>query len=255
MANEHKGHRIRIRDRVSKEGLDNFQDYQVLEYLLTFVIPYKDTNLMAHQLVNKFGSFHGVLEADADDLKEVDGIKDVAAHFISHLREVFHFYEKDKAKDVVMLSTPTETYNFVKKYLQDKLIEELYLICVTAKNKIVSIEKVSQGNDCQSKVSMRSIIEKMGRAKVSNVILAHNHPKGLPEPSEEDNKFTKAVVANLALNGCHLLDHIIIGDNGEHYSYRSSALIDKYVSDASDFIDGGVISQPRARYGVDYDQK
>lgn len=253
MAKEHDGHRIRVRDRVSKEGLDNFQDYQVLEYLLTFVIPFKDTNLMAHQLINKFGSFHGVLEADAEDLKEISGIKDVAAHLITHLVDVFRFYEKDRAKDTIVLKNPGDAVGFVRKYLQDKLIEEMYLICVTAKNKIVSIEKVSHGNDCQSKVVMRSIIEKISRAKVSNIILAHNHPKGLPEPSDEDNKFTKAMVTNLALNGCHLLDHIIIADNGEYYSYRKSALIDKYFAEAAEFVSDGIVAQPRAKYGVEYD--
>ena len=73
---EHYGHRARIRDRVKKEGLENFQDYQVLEYALSFVIPYKDTNPLAHRLINRFGSLAGVLEADEELLKE-EGISEI----------------------------------------------------------------------------------------------------------------------------------------------------------------------------------
>ena len=80
---EHYGHRSRIRDRVKKEGLDNFQDYQVLEYALSFVIPYKDTNPLAHRLINKFGSLAGVLEADEEQLKEMDGMGEVSSHFLN----------------------------------------------------------------------------------------------------------------------------------------------------------------------------
>ena len=93
MKHEHQGHRTRLRDRINKEGLDNFQDYQVLEYALTFAIPYKDTNVIAHRLINKFGSFSAVLEADKDELKMVEGMGEASAHFISNLLQIFHYYE------------------------------------------------------------------------------------------------------------------------------------------------------------------
>ena len=81
----HEGHRGRIRDRVRKETLRNFFDYQVLEYVLTFVIPYKDTNPIAHRLINKFGSLTGVLEADEKDIVTVEGMGEVSAHFLANI--------------------------------------------------------------------------------------------------------------------------------------------------------------------------
>lgn len=256
MAGEHTGHRSRLRERVRKEGLDNFQSHQVLEYALSFVIPYKDVNPLAHRLINKFGSFYGVLEADEQDLMEVEGMGEVSAHFLSNLLKIHHFYEQDKAKKTVTVINPTQSYHFVKQFLQDKLMEELYMVCLTPKSKVVSVEKIAEGNASEASVSMRSIIEKMGRAKVSSVIIAHNHPKGKAEPSEDDDKFTKALVATLAINGCHLIDHIIIGENkNEYYSYRNSHVIDQYKEEVAGIVNFRSVSQPCAIYGVDDDKE
>lgn len=256
MPTEHTGHRSRIRERVRKEGLDNFQNYQVLEYALSFVIPYKDTNPLAHRLINKFGSFAGVLEADEEDLMAVSGMGEVSAHFLSNLLKIFHYYEKDKVKKAITIINPNQSYDFVRPFFRGKLVEEMYLVCLTPKNKIISIEKIAEGTAGDASVSIRIITDKMSKAKVSNVIVAHNHPKGINEPSIEDNKFTKAVVTTLAINGCHLLDHIIVGENdGDFYSYRQNGLIDKYKAEVASLIDFSSIAQPMAKYEVEYDKK
>ncbi|MGN0961387.1 MAG: RadC family protein [Christensenellales bacterium] len=257
MPNEHSGHRSRIRDRVRKEGLDSFQNYQVLEYALSFVIPYKDTNPLAHRLINKFGSLAGVLEANEEDLATVSGMGEVSAHFLANLINIFHYYEKDKVTSVATLTNPDETFNYIKPFLKGKLIEEMYLVCLTPNNKIVSVEKVAEGTANEAHIPVRVISDKMSRARVSNIVIAHNHPKGLIIPSDDDNRFTKALVTSLSINGCHLLDHIIIGDSdNEYYSYRKSGLIDKYREDAyMAFVLDKKVSQPMAKYEVDYDKK
>ena len=125
MGNEHSGHRERLRDRVRKEGLKNFQDYQVLEYVLTFAIPYKDTNEIAHRLINKFGSFYGVLEADEEDLALVKGMGQASAHFVANLRNIFHYYEFDRSKTVSKVIGPGGAYKYIKPFLSNKLVEEI----------------------------------------------------------------------------------------------------------------------------------
>lgn len=255
MPHDHSGHRSRLRDRVSKEGLDNFQDYQVLEYALSFVIPYKDTNPLAHKLVNKFGSFSGVLEANEEDLKAISGLGEVSAHFLSNILKIYHFYEKNKVKNTITIVRPIETYNYVKPFLKGKLVEEVYLICLTPNNKIISIEKITEGSSSEASLPIRIISDKMSRAKVSNIIVAHNHPKGSYMASEEDNQFTKALVTSLAINGCHLLDHIIIGeDDNKFFSYREKGLIDNYKQEAiKTYSLQHKVSQPMAKYEVDND--
>ncbi len=258
MTNEHSGHRARLRDRVRKEGLKNFQDYQVLEYVLTFAIPYKDTNVIAHRLINRFGSFYGVLEADEEDLASVEGMGEVSAHLLSNFLNIYHYYELDRSKRVETIVSPGEAYRYVKQFLIGKLVEEMFIVCLTPKNKIVSVEKIAEGTNSETSVPMRIIIEKMGKAKVSNVIIAHNHPKGKPRPSQNDDKFTKALVTTLSINGCHLLDHIIIGEEGEYYSYRNEGIIDDYVRDAAQLVNFQSIAQPSAEYkygGASRDKK
>ena len=251
---EHEGHRKRVRDRVRKTGLDDFQDYQALEYVLTFVMPYKDTNVLAHNLVNRFGSFAGVLDADEDDLLSIDGVGEVTAHYLSHLRKIFNYYEKDKVVNNITIINPSQSYDFVKKFLQHKLVEELYLICITPKNRIASVEKIAEGSNAEASVNIRSIIEKMGRSKVSSIIIAHNHPQGDSKPSHEDNSFTKALVTSLAINGCHLLDHIIIGEGkNDYFSYREAKLIEQYREEASALVGYRTIAQPCAKYEVSDD--
>lgn len=250
MSNEHLGHRERIRDRVRKEGLKNFQDYQVLEYVLTFAIPYKDTNEIAHRLINRFGSFYGVLEADEEDLASVSGMGQASAHFVANLRNIFHYYEFDRARRVSKIVGPGEAHSYIRPFLANKLVEEMYVVFLTPKSKIVAVEKISEGTNSEANVSIRMIVDKMGKHKVSNVIVAHNHPKGKSHPSESDDKFTKALTTTLAITGCHLLDHIIIGESKDYYSYREHALIDAYIQDAGDLITFSKVSQPCAEYRV-----
>lgn len=250
----HTGHRERIRHRVRTEGLDNFLDYQVLEYALSFVIPYKDVNPLAHTLIEQFGSFSGVLEADEEDLRSVKGLGDVSAHFLTSILKMYSYYEKSKSKQVTYLTNPLETLSFVKKLFKGKLVEELYVICLTPKNKIIKVEMVSSGTVSSANVNMRAITDLISRNKVNNIIVAHNHPKGNSEASIEDDKFTKALTTTLAINNCHLLDHIIVGESG-YYSYRNVAKIDEYKKEINELMNIKV-SQPMAQYdGVAYDKK
>jgi len=253
----HHGHRARIRDRVKKDGIENFQDYQVLEYALSFVIPYKDTNPIAHELINKFGSLGAVLEADEEDLQSVKGMGEVSAHFLTSIIKIYNFYEKEKVNKVGEIKHPEAAVSYAEKLFVGKLVEELYLICLLPNNKIAKCERISQGNMGQAKVTIRKITDIISRNKVNNVIVAHNHPKGDAIPSADDNSFTKALVTSLAINDSYLMDHIIIGEDG-YYSYREKGVIDKYRNEVKELLHVNV-AQKEARYDVnievDYDQE
>ena len=250
----HKGHRSRIRQRVISEGLDNFQDYQVLEYALSFVIPYKDTNPIAHNLINTFGSLRAVLEANEEDLANVKGMGEVSAHFLTSIIKIYNFYEKEKINTMGKIVTPNEAYQYVRKYFAGKLREELYLVCLLPNNKIFKTEKVAEGTTGQAKVAIRQITDMISRNKVNNIVIAHNHPNGTAVPSIDDDTFTKALVTSLALNDCYMLDHIIIGDN-DYYSYRESGKIDDYRQEVVYLLTGRDIAQTEAQYTYTIDKQ
>ncbi len=250
----HYGHRIRLRERVRKEGLDNFQDYQVLEYALSFVLPYKDTNPIAHELIAKFGSLSAVLEADEENLQEVKGISEVSAQFLTSILKIYGSYEKEKVNKNGSIKNPEEAYEHVKSFFAGKLIEEIYLVSLLPNNKIVKTERISQGTNSQASITIRKITDAISRNKVNNIIIAHNHPKGIAEPSIEDDNLTKALVLSLSLNDSFLLDHVIVGEDG-FYSYRQSGKIDKYRESIKDVLITRGVAQNMAKYGDDYDKK
>ena len=254
MANNlHKGHRSRLRDRVNSEGLDNFHDYQVLEYALSFVIPYKDTNPIAHELINKYGSIRAVLEADEESLKEVKGMGDVSAHFLTSIIKIYSYYERSKNNNIQIIGNPEDAYRYVKALFEGKLVEELYLILLKNNNCIFKCELVARGTSSEAKVTIRKITDLISKYKVNNVIIAHNHPSGGINPSADDDKLTKALVTSLAINDSFLIDHIIVGSSG-YYSYRQSGKIDDYKNQVIELINGKV-AEPAIKYEVNYDQK
>jgi DNA repair protein RadC len=249
---DHYGHRSRVRDRVRNEGLDNFQDYQVLEYVLAFVLPYKDTKPIAHALIKKFGSLARVLEADESTIMEVKGMGEVSAHFLSNLLKVYNFYDRQKIENMGELKSPAQCYEYFKGIFNNKLVEEIYLVCLTPKSKIIRIDKIAEGNNSEATVTMRNITNIIVKNKVHNIIVAHNHPSGHAEPSDEDDKFTRALVTTLVLNDGHLIDHIIIGEK-DCYSYRNIGKIDRYKEDIAHLLSTKTLAQPMAYYGDDND--
>ena len=252
--NPHMGHRSRLRDRVRKEGIENFQDYQVLEYLLSFVIPYKDTNVIAHDLIEKFGSFASVLESDEEDLAMVNGMGKVSAHFLSSLIKIYSFYERGKLSRVAEIKKPIDAYEYVRNLFVGKTTEELYLVSLLPNNRILRCEKIAQGSVGQAKVTIRKITDAMSRNKVNNIIIAHNHPGGSSEPSVDDDRLTQALVTSLAINDSFLIDHIVVGES-DYYSYRHYGKIDKYRSEVFNLIGHKVAQCVEADYEVEDDQE
>lgn len=249
----HHGHRERLRERAKKEGLDNFQDYQILELLLSYQIPYKDVNPLAHALIDKFGNLANVLEAGETSLAKVKGVGKVTASFLTTLPHIFNRYERERVQKTAILFKPKETYEYIRKLFAGKTVEELYLISLSPKNYVIGVDKISSGTTNESSIAMRTITEIVSKSKAYNFIIAHNHPKGDSTPSKYDNDFTKALVVMLEINSMHLTDHMIIGEDIlDYYSYRQSGLIDEYKKEVAPLITTKV-SQNEAQYEVDDD--
>lgn len=225
--NPHSGHRQRLRELVLQGGLESLHEHQVLEYLLTFVLPQKDTNVIAHDLIAKFGSFSKVLEANLNDLKSVKGVGNVVAHFLYNFRDFFYYYQKNNAKETSTIKTFEDAKNYVLPHLSNKLREELLLVCIDNKNKVIETKTLSKGTVNNTDVNMREITQTLINANAYNFIIAHNHPSGRCISSVEDDKFTKVAVMCSEINNIKLLDHIIVGNDGI-YSYFQNHKLDEY---------------------------
>lgn len=208
----HEGHRQRLKARFHQEGLDGFNEYNAMELLLFYCIPKQDTNEIAHALIDRFGSFAGVLDASEEDLKEVKGIGEHAATFFKMIRQAGRYYMVSRQNATKILNTIGECIEYLRCFFEGKTRETVFLLCMDAKCKVLSCEKVGEGSVNSASVPIRKIVEMALKADASAVVLAHNHPSGLALPSGEDIQTTQILGRTLQGVDIVLTDHIIFAD-------------------------------------------
>ena len=219
-----KGHRGRLRARYRQVGETGLQDYELLELLLTYAIPRRDTKLPAKKLLERFGTLARVFEADPTNLEEVDGIGPQAATLISLVRPLATRFLKAVPAGKTLLRTTAEAATYFQAKLKGLPEEEVHVAFVNAKNAVTATEQLQRGTVDQSAVYVRQIMERALAHKASGFILAHNHPSGDPTPSDHDRELTQAVTAAAAAVGIRFLDHLIIGD-AVPFSFKANGLL------------------------------
>ncbi len=219
------GHRERLRQKLTEHGLDSFLPHEILELLLTYAIPRKDTKPLAWALLKKFGSLAGVLDADEKQLLEVPGIGDHAAQFLKLIRAVFRVYSLNHVQQKVAIRSPQQVIEYCKASLADKPEECLELIFLSVRNTVLGTQVVATGLLDQVAISPRKVVECALKAQAAALILVHNHPSGDASPSKEDIALTRDVISAAALFSIRVHDHIIIGRGGTHYSLRANDVI------------------------------
>lgn len=227
---QHDGHRERLRQRFLQEGLDPFTDVQVLELLLFYCIPRRDTNPIAHSLLEHFGSLSQVLEAPVEELRRIDGMGDQAAVFLHLVTQVGRYYLKDRAAKAKVLPTLESCAKYLLPYFFGRKVEMVFLLCLDAKCKVLCCRKVAEGEVNSTSLSARKVVEQALLANASCVVLAHNHPGGLAIPSKEDLDTTRFIAAALQAVEIDLIDHIVVAEDDyvsmvqSGYSFQSAAL-------------------------------
>lgn len=209
----HNGHRDRMRQRFLQEGLDGFTDIQVLELLLFYCISRKDTNPIAHALLEQFGSLSQVLEAPVEELCKVEGIGENAAVFLQLVTQVGRYYLTDRVSKIKVLPTLESCAEYMRPLFFGRKVEMVYLLCLDAKCKVLCCRKMAEGSVNSTGISVRKIVEMALASNASSVVLAHNHPGGLAIPSSEDVAVTRRVVAALQAVEIHFIDHIVVADD------------------------------------------
>jgi len=214
IASIHKGHRERVRNKFLQYGLESFTKYEVLELLLFYAIPYKDTNEIAHRLIDKFGSVKAVIDADVNDLIEIEGINEVSASLIVLQRELFK-YIHTKEYDVEVLSSSSKSGWFCCKYFMNHVEESFIIIYLDLNDVVKNIEVISEGSENETAFYIRKTVKRILQHRCSKVIIAHNHPGEYPEPSSDDIMSTGHLNESLENIGISLIDHIIC--SGDKY--------------------------------------
>lgn len=214
----HAGHRKRFKTRFLEEGLDSFADHEILELLLFYSIPQKNTNEIAHRLIRQFGSLHGVFSATVAELTRVEGISDNSATHIRFIASLFKQLSIRKITNEPLGEPPTlkSIGEALTTLLSYETNEAVYIALFDGDMRILGCQELHTGNRCSSNISVRSIINCAIQCNAQNIILAHNHPNSSPLPSAEDIQSTHRL---LNIPGCldlQLVEHFVIADEKYH---------------------------------------
>lgn len=209
----HKEHRLRVKERFLRDGLDNFDEVHVLEFLLFFGIPQGDTNELAHRLLDQFGGLTQVLEAPVEELKKVKGVGDHTATLLSLITAVSRYYMVKRTEPCEPLTTVDQCANYLVEHFRGRRDEVVFLLCLDAKCKIICCREISQGSVNYASVPIRRVVETALGVNATTVILAHNHPSGVAVPSVEDVATTRRLAHALDGVDIVLADHIVVADD------------------------------------------
>ena len=212
MKSIHTGHRQRLKERFRQEGLDSFDELHVLELLLFYAIPQGDTNPLAHELLRRFGSLTGVLEAKREELEQVKGLGEHSVTLLRLVTELGRYYAVQRMSMERVLPTLEKCGEYLVPFFIGQREETVYLLCLDGKCKVLACRKLGQGGVNSVGVPIRRVVETALNTNASSVILAHNHPSGLALPTTEDVQVTKKVATALDLVGVRLADHVIVAD-------------------------------------------
>ena len=208
----HDGHRNRLKERFLKEGLDGFSEIQVLELVLFYCIPRKDTNPIAHALLEHFGGLSQVLEAPVEELKRIPGMGESSAAFLRLITETGRYYMVHRSTQASVLPTLEQCAEYMVPFFFGRRLETVFLLCLDAKCKVLCCKEVGEGSVNSAGISVRRIVETALGANASSVVLAHNHPSGVALPSGEDIQTTRRIAMALSAVEITLVDHIVVAD-------------------------------------------
>ena len=222
----HDGHRERMRDRIRKSGLSTLQEHEMLEYLLYAFVPRKDTNEIAHALIDRFGSFSGVLNADENRLCEVAGMTANAALFLCNLPDVFRAYIDDLEKAKPSLKGRGVARTFMGNRLYGVKEEQLHVAALDAHDNLICCRCVANGSGDMVELNVRAVVDFALKNKASRILVAHNHPSKNVQPSQKDVEMTRELYITLSSVGVELQDHLIFCDS-EYYSFEEQGKMEK----------------------------
>ena len=212
--NLHEGHRNRLKNRFLQDGLSSMESHNILELLLFYSVPRKDTNELAHSLIDRFGSLAAVFDANEEELLSVNGITKSSAVLIKMIPQLAGVYMRDKYENKSVFTDNDSIGRYLVGYFVGKTEECVVLMLLNGK-KLLHICEISSGTPSMSEVNIRKIAELAFEKKATSFVLAHNHLSGDCNPSKEDIRLTGTLLHTFDTMNVSLREHFVI--YGEEY--------------------------------------
>jgi DNA repair protein RadC len=220
----YKGHRERLRARFLNGGPESLQDYELLELLLTFAIPMQDVKPLAKDLLARFRSFAGVLDASPAELVQVQNIGQHAATLIRLVKACAEYYLKEEVIKRRSIPSLPVLVDYCRTSMGGLKDEQFRVIFLNPQNEIIAEETIQEGTVDQTVVYPRKVLEGALKYKATGLILVHNHPSGKLTPSTADRELTRAIIQAAQPLAITVHDHLIIAKQG-YYSMAEHHLL------------------------------
>ena len=223
--NEGAGHRKRLRDRFLQSGLDGFLDYEIVELLLSLGGSIRDCKQQAKQAIKKFNGLRNTLDATPEELQQIKGIGPSSIFGIKLFQAISERYAKEKIPKKIPLTSPKAVADYLRQKIGKEKKEHFLILSLDSRSNLIRENIVSVGTLNANLVHPREVFKEAIDARAASVILAHNHPSGDPEPSEDDLEITKRLIEAGKIIGIDVLDHIIITKNKSPFSFKENKMI------------------------------
>ena len=208
---DHSGHRERMKKRFLEKGIDEMAEHEVIELLLYYAIPRKNTNEIAHKLLDTCGSISSLFDAPMNLLTEA-GLTENSATLIKLIPEICRMYFDDKYYSKAKIINSSNLGEIIMNKFIGKNEENVVLMLLDAKSKELFCGIISRGNFNSAEVSVQKIVSIALKYNAVYAVIAHNHPSGMALPSNKDLLTTKNLKTALAMVNIRLIDHIIVAD-------------------------------------------
>ena len=217
----HTGHRQRMKAEFLARGIEGWPDHRVLELLLFYSIPQGDVNGLAHELIERFGSLAGVLDASVDELYKVKGVGEHTAVLLRMLPALLGRYQASRTRLNDIVNSADDAYPWLEPYFFGARNEMVYVLCLDGKRQVLGVRKVAEGSIQMAEMNARRIAEEAMGLRAARIYVAHNHVSNLAIPSQADWLTTDTLRGALRPIGIELIDHLVFVD-GDMVSLKDS---------------------------------
>lgn len=214
----------RPREKLIKYGAERLTDAELLALIIRVGNDRRTAVELSQDLINKFGGLKALNYLSINELKELKGIGDTKAAQIKAVVELGKRLASLEREERDLIRTPGDVVQLLMPELRYLTQEVFKVVLLDIKNQVIAIPLISKGGLSSSIVHPREVFKEAIKRSAAAMILAHNHPSGIPEPSREDISITKRLLAAGEIMGIDVLDHVIIGD-GIYYSMREEGMI------------------------------
>ena len=220
----HQGHRERVKQRFLKHNLDVFEEHQILELLLFYGLPRADTNPIAHELLDRFGTISGVCDAPIEELTRTKGITQNVAILLKLIPQLSRHYINTQTSDKERIYDTNSAMRIISPQFIGRKNEMVVLVLMDSKNRVLYCGVVTEGNVNTVPLYIRKIITLAATYNAAEAIIAHNHPSGNVKPSANDVKCCRTIVALQDMIGIKMNDFIIVGED-EYLSFKDEHIV------------------------------